>query len=182
MPRLDHMEVPVSDYVRTRDWYRDNLGFELVHTEPAYAIVERDGVGVHFWGPSGIPPERSDTMFRIRVEGIDIELTNKTSGLTGSVSGSSGQVKDYTVVVFPTDDQKWTLPQNRWMASARPDQEGRFRFGALPPGDYYAIALEYVAEGEWQDPEWLARAAKTATKFTLDEGASRTLDLKLSGS
>jgi hypothetical protein len=26
---------------------------------------------VHFWGPSGIPPDKSDTMFRIRVEGID---------------------------------------------------------------------------------------------------------------
>jgi len=114
------------------------------------------------------------------VEGIDIELTNKPTAIAGSVSGPSGPLKDYTVVVFPEDDQKWTLPQNRWMASARPDQEGQFRFGNLPPGQYYAIAVEYVAQGEWQDPAWLARAAKSATKFSLDEGATRTLDLKLS--
>jgi catechol 2,3-dioxygenase-like lactoylglutathione lyase family enzyme len=63
--------IPARDIVESAEWYRDNLGFEVVHIEPEYGIVERDGVGVHFWGPSGIPPERSDTMFRIRVEGID---------------------------------------------------------------------------------------------------------------
>ena len=114
------------------------------------------------------------------VDGIEIEVTNKSTSITGFASMANGLAKDYTVVVFPQDDQKWTLPQNRWMASARPDQEGQFRFSNLPPGQYYAIAVEYVAQGEWQDPEWLARAAKTATKFTLDEGASRTLELKLS--
>jgi hypothetical protein len=67
------------------------------------------------------------------------------------------------------------------MASARPDQDGRYRVTNLPPGHYYAIAVDYVAQGEWQDPEWLARAAKKATEFTLDEGANKTLDLKLSG-
>jgi catechol 2,3-dioxygenase-like lactoylglutathione lyase family enzyme len=63
--------IPARDTVASAEWYRDNLGFELVHTEPEYAIVERDDVGIHFWGPSGISPERSDTMFRIRVDGID---------------------------------------------------------------------------------------------------------------
>ena len=55
-------------------------------------------------------------------------------------------------------------------ASARPDQQGRFRIAHLPPGAYLAIAVEYVAEGEWMDPEWLERAARKATKFTLDRG------------
>jgi hypothetical protein len=116
------------------------------------------------------------------VEGIEIEVTNRTSAIAGTVSGPGGPVKDYTVVVFPEDEQRWTLPQNRWMASARPDQEGQFRFGNLPPGQYYAIAVEYVAQGEWQDPAWLARAAKSAMKFSVDEGGSKTLQLKLAGS
>jgi hypothetical protein len=84
--------------------------------------------------------------------------------------------------VFATDEQKWTLPQNRWTASARPNQDGQFKLANLPAGEYYAIAVEYVAQGDWQDPDWLARAAKTATRFTLEEGASKSLDLKLAGS
>jgi protocatechuate 3,4-dioxygenase beta subunit len=114
------------------------------------------------------------------VAGLEIELTNKTQSIAGGVTTGSGEVaKDYTVVVFTDDQQKWVLPQNRWITSARPDQEGRFRIGNLPPGTYYAIAVDYVAQGEWQDPEWLARAAKKATRVTLEEGASKSLDLKI---
>jgi hypothetical protein len=117
------------------------------------------------------------------VTGLEIELTNRTTSIDGGVTDDRGQaLKDFTVVVFAEDPAKWTLPMTRWTASSRPDQEGRFKFSNLPPGAYCAIAVEYVAAGEWSDPEWLARASKKATRFTLDEGSPRALDLKVSGS
>ncbi len=115
------------------------------------------------------------------VNGLDIELTNKTTTITGSVTDDHGQAaKDYTVVVFTDDQQKWTLPMNRWMSSVRPDQDGKFKVTNLPAGSYYAIAIEYVPAGEWTDPDWLERARTKAKRLTLDEGATQTLELKLS--
>ncbi|HET7617827.1 MAG TPA: carboxypeptidase-like regulatory domain-containing protein [Vicinamibacterales bacterium] len=127
----------------------------------------------------------TDTGFDFRpgadVSGIDIVVTSKTTHLSGSVvSDDRAPVKDYTVVVFPDDEQKWSLVSSRWIATARPDQEGRFDIRDLPPGGYYAIAVEYVPQGEWQDPEWLTRARAAATAFRLDEGETKTLDLTLS--
>jgi protocatechuate 3,4-dioxygenase beta subunit len=117
------------------------------------------------------------------VEGFDIVMTRRSQPLSGTVTNDKGEpAKNYTVVVFPEDPQQWMATTSRSHASARPDQQGQFRIAELPPGAYLAIAVEYVAEGEWMDPEWLARAAKKATAFTLTEGAAKTLNLKLAGS
>jgi uncharacterized protein (DUF2141 family) len=117
------------------------------------------------------------------VEGFEIVLTTKSQPVSGGVTNDKGEaVKEYTVAVFPEDPQKWTVSAERWRASARPDQQGQFKIATLPPGAYLAIAVEYVAQGEWTDPEWLARMKGKATKFTLDEGIAKRLDLKLAGS
>lgn len=62
--------IPAREIVATAAWYRDRLGFEVVHTEREYGIVARDDVQVHFWGPSGIAPKESMTMYRIEADDI----------------------------------------------------------------------------------------------------------------
>ena len=117
------------------------------------------------------------------VDGFEIVLTTRSQPISGTVTNDKGEtVKEYTVVVFPEDPQKWTVTAERWRASARPDQAGQFKIANLPAGSYLAVAVEYVAQGEWTDPEWLARMKAKATKFTLDEGVAKRLDLKLAGS
>jgi hypothetical protein len=117
------------------------------------------------------------------VDGFEIVLTTKSQTVTGTVTNGTGEpVKEYTVVVFADDPQKWSINDTRWVTSARADQQGQFKVADLPPGSFMAIAVEYVPQGEWRDPAWLEGAAKNATKFTLDEGATKALNLKLGGS
>ena len=34
MPRLDHLSLPVHDWRKSRDWYKDHLGFEVEFEVP----------------------------------------------------------------------------------------------------------------------------------------------------
>jgi len=114
--------------------------------------------------------------------GLEVVLTSKTTEITGSVKSGNDPAADYTVVIFAEDPTKWTVPMTRFVTGTRPNQDGRFQVKNLPPGSYYAVALDYIAQGEWNDPEVLERLKERATRFTLDEGKVETLDLKLSGS
>jgi hypothetical protein len=113
------------------------------------------------------------------VSGVEIELTTQVSELSGMVADAHGQtVKDYSVVVFPRDSTRWT-PGSRYFGGGRPDQDGRFKVRKLPPGDYYAIALDYLEPGSGTDPELLERIRDRATPFSMTDGGVQTVDLKL---
>jgi len=114
------------------------------------------------------------------IAGVEIALTSKLTDVNGTVKGAGSDLaKDYTLVVFSDDPQRWTLPMNRYVTGVRPGQDGRFQVKNLPPGGYYAIALEYIPQGEWGDPQVLDRLKDRATRFTLSEGSTKTLELKL---
>jgi hypothetical protein len=114
------------------------------------------------------------------IAGVEMVLTSKLTQISGTVTGAGSQpAKDYTLVVFSDDPQRWTFVNSRFVAGTRPDQDGRFQVKSLPPGGYYAIAVEYLAQGEWNDPEVLERLKANATRFSLAEGETKTLDLKL---
>ena len=114
------------------------------------------------------------------VGGVEVVLTSKLTQISGMVTGAGSQpAKDYTLVVFSDDPQRWTFVNSRFVAGTRPDQDGRFQVKNLPAGGYYAIAVEYLAQGEWNDPDVLDRLKTNATRFSLDEGETKTLDLKI---
>jgi hypothetical protein len=125
----------------------------------------------------------TDTGIDIRsadpIAGLEVVLTSKTTEVNGSVKAGNEPATDYTVIMFSDDPEKWRVPMTRHIASARPNQQGRFVVKHLPAGSYYALALEYIAQGDWNDPDVLDRLKSKATRFTVDEGEVKTLELTL---
>lgn len=111
---------------------------------------------------------------------VEIELTNRSTNVSGSVTNTRGEpVRDYWAVLFARDREKWR-PQSRYVRISRPDQEGRFKVTGLPPGEYLVVASDSLDPSEATDPEFLDRIQARATRLTLGEGESKTIDLKLS--
>jgi hypothetical protein len=118
--------------------------------------------------------------FSADVDGLEIELTQQVTTVSGGVSDDHGDVAlDATVIAFADEPSKWG-PHSRFIESARPDQQGRFTIKGLPPGRYVAIAVGYLEPGEERDPDLLEAWRRRGTPFTLAEGKTHALDLKLS--
>ena len=63
----------------------------------------------------------------------------------------------------------------------RPDTNGRYSIRNLPPLDEYGIiAVRSLDMGQGSDPEFLTRAREDARPFSLAEGETKNLDVKIS--
>ena len=114
-------------------------------------------------------------------DGLQIILTQKTTDLSGLVTDDRNRpIVDATVVVFPMNSERWAF-QSRYGRVVRPDTNGRYNIRNLPPAEDYAIlAVRSLEPGQGTDPEFLTRARESATPFSLAEGESKTVDVKLS--
>jgi len=126
----------------------------------------------------------TDTGFNVRpnenVSGIEVELTSHPTVVSGQVTDSRGApTKDSLVVVFALDEAKWE-GTSRYIQTARPDQDGKFKVSGLPAGDYQAVATSGSRQpGELGDPEILKQIRDRAVRFSLRDGENKVFDLKV---
>jgi hypothetical protein len=110
---------------------------------------------------------------------VQVVLTNRISQVSGAVKANGQPVTPASVVLFPEDAAQWVFPSRR-VRTVRVDQNGVFRAGSVPPGErYLAVAVDYLEQGEFQDPVFLERMRGRATAFSLTEGENKNLDLTL---
>jgi hypothetical protein len=110
---------------------------------------------------------------------LEVVLSDRSAALRGDVvSGRGVAVKDYQVLVFSDDAAKWEQP-SRFLAIARPDQNGAFEVKGLPPEHYLVVALNRVEGSDWQDPEVLELLRQDATRVLLSEGEPANVELRL---
>ena len=113
------------------------------------------------------------------IENVVVEMTNRSNEASGRVTDADGKtVRDCFVIVFAQDPARWTV-QTRYLNVARPGLDDLFH-ARLLAGDYYAVAMSDVEVNAWTDPEFLSLARDRATKFSIADGETKTIDLPLS--
>ena len=162
-------------------------------TTPSGVTVKGYAAGRYLVRPSASPAgwmfksamlngvDVSETPFDLSRDVTDVVLTftDRWTGLGGVVQGQGSE--GAIVIAFPTDAQSWANygSNPRRLKSARADAQGRFGISALPPGDYYAVAIPEEQSADWRDGKTLEALSRIATRVTIGEGEHRTIDLRL---
>jgi hypothetical protein len=160
---------------------RDDLTFEFKATPgPSAVRATAPGWMVKSVMLNGADVTDSITFRNEDITGLEVELTNKVPDVSGLVTDGKGTpVSDYFAIAFPQDQERWGAPGQGRTAMVRPDDQGRFRFRTLRPGNYYVVAVDHVQTGEWMDPAFMESVHTRATRITINEGDTQVLDLKL---
>jgi 5-hydroxyisourate hydrolase-like protein (transthyretin family) len=135
------------------------------------------------------------------VRDLRVIFTDQRNALSFQVVDPRGaSTTEYVAIVFPTEERLWPAKANLRLyvpsATNAPRQRtpldnlpegldmglgarGDYSkpLGGLPPGDYYAIAIDDGTWDEVTDPAVLRRLAEKATRFQIREGESRFLEL-----
>jgi protocatechuate 3,4-dioxygenase beta subunit len=126
----------------------------------------------------------TDVPFQVRsgenLANVTVVFTDKQGEINGTLTTENGTpVPEFTVLAFPADSTLWR-PQSRQIATARPDQTGKYRIRGLPPGDYYLATVDPSQQGEWFEPAYLDEHRAGAVRLALSEGDVKTKDFKVS--
>ena len=144
---------------------------------------------------TGLPEGRtlSSAMFgdrdaadhHLRIDGSEnvtngrLTFTSKTGTISGRVTNMSGApMADHTVVLFPSDRALW-LPESRRIQTAQPSPDGRYSLRGLPPGEYHVALVLDPEPGRLPDPEWLRLLLPGSMSVSLNEGETRTQELRV---
>ena len=120
-----------------------------------------------------------DMTGRTTLSDVQIVMTDKLTSINGQVMDPRGQpARDYVVVVQPAE-QKEPVVASRSIRLIRPDTTGQFQTRGLRPGRYVATAIESIEQGRQYSPEFQQQLRRGAREFTLKEGETVTVDLKL---
>jgi hypothetical protein len=117
------------------------------------------------------------------LDDVAVVVTNAGASVTGTVRGPGGSADaGATVVLFPVAQERWTgyglMPVDVRRASTTAD--GRFTITGLPAGDYYIAAT--AGDGPVAlHVDVFRQLQPAAMTVTLDWGASRSIDLRLTG-
>jgi hypothetical protein len=121
-----------------------------------------------------------DPTRRGSVSGITVVVTDKVTEVSGVVSDGRGTPLDATAVLIVPEQLSAGMSPTRFVRMLQSDSNGKFSVRAMPAGRYAAVALATFDQGHQFDPGVIDRARQIGKSFTLREGETVTLDLRVS--
>jgi hypothetical protein len=107
---------------------------------------------------------------------LDVVVSAKGAAIEGTVVDGAGKpVPDATVVTVPSSGK---LGRPDAYQSGQTDEKGYFLLRGMNPGEFLVLAFEQ-RQGNSRSPEFAAKYESQGEKVQLDEGAKKTVALKL---
>jgi len=139
-----------------------------VGTQPNFVVrVLRDGLDV---ADTGLLVSEEEP-----VHDIEVTVTDRPSVVTGRLADSRSP-KDFVAVIFAKQSEKWHF-RSRFIAAAPSTKAGQFEVRGLPPGEYLAVAVDYLEPGEERDRDVLELWSMRARGFLVSEGEHTAVTL-----
>jgi hypothetical protein len=113
------------------------------------------------------------------VTGVVVELTDRMGAVAGTIANADGTPAwDRTVVLAASDSRFW-VPGNRRVAISGLSADGRYRFDALPAGQYRLAVIDTFDPADRFDPRFLQRVVADSVAVTISDGVVQTRDVRL---
>jgi hypothetical protein len=120
-----------------------------------------------------------DPAGRASVTGISMVITDKVTEVSGVVADSGGRPLEGTSVLIVPDSLPSGISSTRYVRLLQADANGKFNVRAMPAGRYAAMAFAALDAGHQYDPSVIQRARQFGKSFSMREGDSVTLDLRI---
>jgi protocatechuate 3,4-dioxygenase beta subunit len=170
---------------------QDDYTFELkglfgrLRISPTVMMDPASGPGME-WGQKAIlwrGEDVTDQPFEFDpgqvIEDVQIVYSRRWANLSGTVTDDRGSAVESWLVLFTTDENKWT-GQSRHVRTTRSTAQGEYRFPRLPQGEAYLAAVSEMEPGQAQDPEFLRGLRDRAIRIAIGDGTTHTQNLRVS--
>ena len=128
-----------------------------------------------------------------QIRGVEVVLTDQERRLYLDVTDEEGRpTQDFVALVFPADPERWTArdyvgtrlhvpppPAPPGTAISPGAPAARQWISSLPPGDYYAVAVEDLEADSYMTPDVLERLSRVAQRVTITQSSETRVALRL---
>ena len=108
--------------------------------------------------------------------GVVVTLVDQMAAVSGTVtSPGETDLSETMVLIFPYAYRSWITNgmSGRLAKSARATRNGAFNIPSVPPGEYFAVAIDRATQADMQDPAVIDALSRQGTRLTVTNDPAR---------